>query len=269
MFRNTSLEQFCDKTNLDIYRHNLAKFHKFQNNMSRCGSDIVRENIDFQYEGVHQVIKYRCMNRLCSKFACMRKRQKRIRNILAQTIPNMYNLYMVTLTYKGRYAYTDDIKPKLDHFYNDFIRKLKREKVLLGGHIKATEFTVNQYGVYYHIHAVISMKRVYKYTLQAWWYKITGDSYIVHPEKVHDKKGAISYLTKYLSKSIYSQFSELDWFKRFYGQKFYSVVGVKRSKPKDIYVTELGYYVTVEYPSQPFIENLTYDEILDLYELIP
>lgn len=259
---------FLPLSSVHIYRHNVEKYENFIKNLKRCGDSIDFACIDHEHEDWNQTYKYRCMNRLCGRIGCLRKRRRRIYDMLKRSIVNMKNLKFITLTYADRHGLTRDIKKRLDGFFNLFIRKLKRDNLLLGGYIKVLEITHNEQGYYYHFHVLIELKYYHQNKLCQDWKKITGTSYIAWIERVYDRNEAINYVAKYMVKGIHSKISKIHWFNEFYGLKLYSVVGVRRCKktPKNVFFEGLPYEI-IKYPDE-VEEELTLDKIFDIYELV-
>lgn len=262
------LLDYINVSSVHIYRHNLAKFNNFQRNLSRCGDSLDFQCLDMDHENIYEKRRYRCMNRICMKVGCLRKRRKRLYDVLSRSIVNMRNLKFITLTYADRHGLSRDIKEQLDSYFKEFIRNIRRKKLLLGGYIKVLEITKNPQGFYYHFHIVIEMKYFDQKKLSKLWKRITGTSYIVHIKPVTDRSHAVSYVAKYLVKGIHSNISNVAWYNEFYGLKMYSIVGVHRNKKtRQKSIFDEYPFIIAKYPEE-YVEELTEDDILDLFELV-
>ena len=168
-----------------------------------CGSDAFIEERISAVNGKpaeYRLKSTKCHDRFC--VPCARDRATRIRSNLLPYLFTRNNLSLITLTLLQT---TAPLSATLDRITKAFrtLRASKLwQKAVVGG-VGIIEVKLNHtktaWNVHYHVIAETSFMR--QQDLGTEWHKATGDSYIVDVRRVGAKTGAVTYVTKYISKA--------------------------------------------------------------------
>lgn len=138
----------------------------------------------------------------CKSYSCPICGKKKVMDLVEKLkTVNLKNYRFFTLTLKNRKTYDDtekNLKRISDCFnkLNNKIRKLPGYKGL--EYFRVTE--ISKDGLV-HIHGIWN-KFIKQETLSAMWLAITKDSYRVKLERIKNKRDAVQYLFKYLTKDV-------------------------------------------------------------------
>lgn len=165
----------------------------------RCGADpwVVVDESDSTRLAIHSD---HCHNRWCTP--CSRERAARIVGNLKATLTHG-DIRFLTLTIKHSDAPLAD---QIDRIYASF-RKLRRApfwNAAVSGGCAILElkhsFTTHCWHV--HLHCLLDGRYIRHQDVQAEWWRITGDSYIVDIRRCYTPAHASHYVTKYITKPV-------------------------------------------------------------------
>lgn len=164
-----------------------------------CGSDpwVVVNELDPTDVQIHS---NHCHSRWC--VPCSRERAARIVGNLKYVLQSGC-IRFLTLTLKHS---ADPLAGQVTRIYSAFRRLRRAEfwlKSCIGG-CAILEIVRGQHDELWHVHLHCLLQGTYirHADLKAEWYRITGDSYVVHIKPVWNKDHAASYVTKYITKPL-------------------------------------------------------------------
>lgn len=168
-----------------------------------CGADAF---VECRYSGyVHKTAEYRirttkCHDRFC--IPCSRERSGRIRDSLLRHMHGRKDLSLITLTLRASEDKLTAVLDRLTKCFRALRGKALWKKNIEGG-ASIIESKIGQDGKSWHCHyhVVAEAKYINKFKLSDMWLKITGDSRIVDVKRVGSHGGAVSYITKYVTKA--------------------------------------------------------------------
>jgi hypothetical protein len=176
-------------------------------------------------------VKKKCGIRICP--VCSDYRFKRM---YAKYMPLAFNFksaFFLTLTLRGHRSLSRFQKRKLDHYLTVLMRRYRRatkkRTALVNFYIRALEINKKRDGYYYHYHIIYDGKKIKKSELQKAWFDITGDSYIVHIDKIKEVDDVINYILKYVTKSSAIPIPIEDY-KYFHNVRYIAVCGLRFPK---------------------------------------
>ena len=150
--------------------------------------------------GNRLVVPVYCGNRFCD--VCGGRRRARVRKRLDYMVKNtphpaFHSLKALTLTVKSTPDLSAQIKLLQDSFTRLRARLWWKQRVVGGAYV--IEVTHTEAGWHVHIHAILMAKFLPHSKLKALWKKVSGSS-VVWISGLKNE-AAITYLTKYLTKS--------------------------------------------------------------------
>jgi len=174
-----------------------------------CGQDAFVEvsNTD---PPEYRIASIRCRDRWCRVCG-----SERGRHIAANLVDHLQGrvIRFLTLTIK-----TDELTlaQAINKLYRSFAKlrltRLWKRCVVGGAAVCEIKRTVDQLRWHPHLHILVEGKYIPQDDLRRHWFKLTGDSYIVHIKPVPDQAQAAGYLTKYLSKPVPAEIvRNIDW----------------------------------------------------------
>ena len=175
----------------------------------QCGADAYVEQCTYAASTPNPRIEYRlrtacCKDRFC--VPCSNARASRIRSSLLEHMHGKEKLSLITLTLK---ADGQSLITILDRAYAHFrsLRSLDLWRRAVHGGAAIIEAKVGKDGKRWNVHWHIVAEAGYldKTDLSRAWLTITGDSFIVDIRRVGSLGGAVSYVTKYVTKAADSQ----------------------------------------------------------------
>lgn len=171
---------------------------KVLHRVAHCGAD---SRIEYSRErGRHRVVSYTCRHRMCR--ACSRTRSRIIVDKLCSFIGSQ-PVSFTTLTLRADGCDLVNRLKRLDRSISKLMRRVWWRKRVTAGAV-FLEVTLGEDGRNWHIHAHIlhlgpPLSQTY---LSDVWLKITGDSFIVHSERVTGAADVARYVTKYVTKGV-------------------------------------------------------------------
>lgn len=139
----------------------------------------------------------RCRDRLCPLCSLVRGREVRARVVAA--VKGWNALRFVTLTLKA------DASSLADRFRRlfDCFAKLRRDEVWsknVTACIAVPEVTIGRGGQWHtHLHCLVDGAFIPQPQLKKAWHRITGDSFVVGVEAVHEREKAATYVAQYIA----------------------------------------------------------------------
>jgi len=148
--------------------------------------------------GVH----YKITPRKCKSYSCPICGKKKVMDLMdrLKTV-DLKHYRFFTLTLKNKYNLDDTEKnlKRISDCFNELNKKLRKKKQYKGlEYFRVTE--VGHDGMV-HLHGIWN-KYIPSAELSEMWQSITKDSFIVKVERIKNKKDAMNYLYKYLSKDV-------------------------------------------------------------------
>lgn len=139
----------------------------------------------------------RCRDRLCP--LCSIQRGREVRSRVLACVERWNSLRFVTLTLKASPASLEAQFARLD----DAFTKLRRKEVWkdnVTAAVAVPEVTIGRHDQWHvHLHILCTGHFVPHEQLKASWHEVTGDSYIVHVESVHDRAHSARYVAGYIA----------------------------------------------------------------------
>ncbi len=147
----------------------------------------------------HVAIPMRCESRWCPRCARVRgfKVLRRLRKLLKKMRSKKGHMLMLLTISKRRSGYLT--REKVAQFSKDVRRLINTCYPKKSGCGALSVWEVGK-RMNLHAHCIVYGPYVSQRTLSRLWLEITGDSFIVDIRTVHSYKGALDYVTKYLSK---------------------------------------------------------------------
>ena len=176
---------------------------------SCCGQDAtvqccIRHKDGEKPRAAFRVCSTKCHDRFC--LPCSRERANIIRHASLNYIRDKPNLSLITL---GLLITDAPLKKQLDRVSKCFkqLRTKALWKKAVKGGMCTIEWKIAKDGKNWnvHMHIIAETKYMPQPALAAAWFNITGDSYIVDVRRVGARTGAVSYITKYVTKAADSQ----------------------------------------------------------------
>lgn len=168
-----------------------------------CGSDAYVEEFTATHSSTpcdYRVRSTKCHDRFC--VPCSNERSMRIRDSLTRHMYKRPDMSLITLTFA---ASDEELTSILDRAHKCFrlLRSwCKWKKAVKGGAaIIETKIGTGSGKWHVHFHVLAEMKFLSTYELSDKWLAITGDSKIVDIRRVGAICGAVSYITKYVTKA--------------------------------------------------------------------
>jgi len=174
-----------------------------------CGQDAFVE-VSATDPPEYRIASVRCRDRWCRVCGT-----ERARHIAANLVDHLAGrtVRFLTLTIK-----TDELTlaQAVNKLYRSFAKlrltRLWKRRVVGGAATCEIKRTSNGSRWHPHLHILVEGKYIPQDDLRRAWFKITGDSYILHIMPVPDHTQAAGYLTKYLSKPVPAQIvRNVDW----------------------------------------------------------
>jgi hypothetical protein len=148
----------------------------------------------------YRIRQSKCHDRFC--VPCSQERSNRIRHSLLDHMKTLTDLKLITLTQKNHATTLTAALDKITRCFRLLRNKpLWKKKILGGVWIIETKIGENSGEWHCHIHCIAQGKYINAFELSALWLAITGDSKIVKVDAVGAKTGAVSYITKYITKA--------------------------------------------------------------------
>jgi hypothetical protein len=148
----------------------------------------------------YRIKSTKCHDRFC--VPCSQERSFRVRQALLKHMQPLDNLKLITLTLK---ASTDGLSAILDRITRCFRllrnRPIWKKNIEGGVSIIETKLGKNSGAWHCHFHVVCRGKFTSQAKLADEWQRITTDSRIVDIRPVGARSGAVTYITKYITKA--------------------------------------------------------------------
>ena len=142
----------------------------------------------------------KCHDRFC--VPCSQERSSCIRSVLLTHMMQKQNLKLITLTLKASSDPLTKILDRIGKAFRILRNKPLWKKCLKGGcSIVETKIGKNSGEWHCHLHVIAEGKFIDQSLLADLWLDVTGDSRIVDVRPVGAKTGAVSYITKYVTKA--------------------------------------------------------------------
>lgn len=174
-----------------------------------CGQDAFVEVSDGD-PPEYRVASVRCRDRWCR--VCGTERSRHVAANLVDHLDGR-TVRFLTLTIK-----TDELtlSQAVNKLYRSFAKlrltRLWKRCVVGGAATCEIKRTSNGTRWHPHLHVLVEGKYIPQEDLRRAWFKITGDSYILHIMPTPDNAVAAGYLTKYLSKPVPAEIvRNVDW----------------------------------------------------------
>jgi hypothetical protein len=149
--------------------------------------------------------KYRCRSTKChDRFCvpCSNERSARVRASLMAHMQGRANLSLITLTLKASDATLTDVMDRLQKCFRAVRQKTLWKKAVKGGvSIIETKIGGGSGQWHCHYHVIAEAGFIDQRKLSNLWFEVTGDSQIVDIRRVGAITGAVSYITKYVTKA--------------------------------------------------------------------
>ena len=148
----------------------------------------------------YRIRQTKCHDRFC--VPCSRERSNRIRHALLQHMQKLPDLKLITLTLRNvKTSLTAALDRITKHFRTLRSKSIWSKRVQGGVWIIETKIGENSGEWHVHVHCVAQAKFIPQHLLSELWHNITGDSFIVDIRPVGARTGAVSYITKYVTKA--------------------------------------------------------------------
>jgi len=142
----------------------------------------------------------KCHDRFC--VPCSQERASRVRHSLLNHMKDMVDLKLITLTLRNMPVTLTEALDRITRCFRLLRNKpLWKKKITGGVWIIETKIGEKSGEWHCHIHCVAQGKFFPQNLLSQLWHAITGDSKIVDIRPVGAKRGAVSYITKYVTKA--------------------------------------------------------------------
>lgn len=157
-------------------------------------------------------IRLRCNSRWCQSCSIVyAKRLQEKYSVVLKQYRKIYTLKLLTLTL----AHNGSVKQRVERIKHAWKALWNEIKTPSSGALVVIELGL---GNHVHIHAIVHIPYISVYDLSRRWHNITGDSKVVHIQKVYNDQGALRYLLKYLFKGIATMPSE-EQFRAFHNSR--------------------------------------------------
>ena len=138
----------------------------------------------------------------CKSYSCPICGRKKVYDLIERlNHVDLKGYRFFTLTLKNEYSQENTEKNlcRISECFTKLLKKLRKKPEFK----KMEYFKVLEVGKdgMVHIHGIWN-KYIEKEMLSKFWYEITGDSFLVKPERIKSKNDAVRYLFKYLTKNI-------------------------------------------------------------------
>lgn len=168
-----------------------------------CGCDAsvqVQRNVSTGHIIDVRIRSTKCHDRFC--VPCSQERASRVRASLLTHMNSLENLKLVTLTLAASDRPLTEILDRITRCLRLLRAKPIWKKNVQGGvTIIETKIGENSGKWHVHFHVIVQAKYVKQSDLSDAWLAVTGDSRIVDIRAVGAKTGAVSYITKYVTKA--------------------------------------------------------------------
>lgn len=169
-----------------------------------CGSDawVMGRVVNYAFPSVlnYKICSTKCHDRFC--VPCSQERSYRVRSALLKHMHGRQDLKLVTLTLRASGDPLSTILDRLTKFFRLLRSRPLWKKAVTGGvSIIETKVGRGSGDWHCHFHVIVESKFIPQARLSAEWLRITGDSHIVDIRPVGARIGAVSYITKYITKA--------------------------------------------------------------------